>query len=310
MADATSSAISPTVQSTSNYAPATSNGQNAYDLQRQQAQAQADQQKQAQQAALKRRLAAQGISDSGVNIAAANTVDQNVASTEGAALSNIDTQQLQAAQAADTAAQQYGYNTALQGQQITGNLQNTTLQGQNQMNVQTLAGTQQLTNINANMNATDTEASYAQTIASQNQVATGFYQTASVPGTKPTADQQAAMNANPLLAAAWQAGQSGVPYAQWQQQQTNAQNTQKALLAAIPVGQGDTLEMIDSVGQSLSNGQNFTQAAPGTLKIVNGVGMTYELNGQTYDMATNQPIMTSAATSAQSNPPNNSGRGW
>lgn len=97
MADATSSAISPTVQSTSNYAPATSNGQNAYDLQRQQVQSQAEQQKAAQQAALKRRLAAQGLSDSGVNVAAANTVDQNVASTEGAALSSIDTQQLAAA---------------------------------------------------------------------------------------------------------------------------------------------------------------------------------------------------------------------
>jgi len=120
MADATSAAISPTVSNNAGYTPATSNGQNAYDIQRQQIQSQSEQQRLAAQNALKRRLAAQGISDSGVNVASQNTIDTTAAQNEGAALSNVDTQQLQAAQAAQTAAQQFGYQTALQGQSIAG----------------------------------------------------------------------------------------------------------------------------------------------------------------------------------------------
>ena len=99
MADATSAAISPTVSNNAGYTPATSNGQNAYDIQRQQIQSQSEQQRLAAQNALKRRLAAQGISDSGVNVASQNTIDTTAAQNEGAALSNVDTQQLQAAQA-------------------------------------------------------------------------------------------------------------------------------------------------------------------------------------------------------------------
>ena len=468
MADATSAAISPTVSNNAGYTPATSNGQNAYDIQRQQIQSQSEQQRLAAQNALKRRLAAQGISDSGVNVASQNTIDTTAAQNEGAALSNVDTQQLQAAQAAQTAAQQFGYQTALQGQSIAGTQSAITTQGgvqsgllgtqyglmgglaaqqagytsaqiaenagyQQQLQSMVIAGQMTLASANAmyaqalqsgaiagqmgeiaaqggvqsgllgqqisgqlqaisaqagntlaqmaaqagytsaqisqasqdqlaqmaaaagytsaqiaqgiagqlqtigaqgavqlslaSSTAGYTSAQIAQQIAgqlsltsasvagqvteimaqmsgqsgliglqntlqqqdqSQATLAASLFQAGSVPGSQPTAEQQALMQSNPIYQAAFEAGQNGVPYNEYQTQLANTQAFQKAAVTSLSPGWPDLQALLTSI-YSTSGTAGAAQTGYGQSWQKVGGQWMYQSNGQWYNQS-NQPV--------------------
>ena len=468
MADATSAAISPTVSNNAGYTPATSNGQNAYDIQRQQIQSQSEQQRLAAQNALKRRLAAQGISDSGVNVASQNTIDTTAAQNEGAALSNVDTQQLQAAQAAQTAAQQFGYQTALQGQSIAGTQSAIMTQGgvqsgllgtqyglmgglaaqqagytsaqiaenagyQQQLQSMVIAGQMTLASANAmyaqalqsgaiagqmgeiaaqggvqsgllgqqisgqlqaisaqagntlaqmaaqagytsaqisqasqdqlaqmaaaagytsaqiaqgiagqlqtigaqgavqlslaSSTAGYTSAQIAQQIAgqlsltsasvagqvteimaqmsgqsgliglqntlqqqdqSQAALAASLFQAGSVPGSQPTAEQQALMQSNPIYQAAFEAGQNGVPYNEYQTQLANTQAFQKAAVTSLSPGWPDLQALLTSI-YSTSGTAGAAQTGYGQSWQNVGGQLMYQSNGQWYNQS-NQPV--------------------
>ncbi len=111
-------ANSGAVSAYSGYSPPTINGQSAYDLQKQQAASSNEAQRQAQQAAMKRRMAAQGLSGSGIEEKGARNTDVAAEQANATQQGAIDQTELTAAEADQQAALQRAAQEQLQTESI------------------------------------------------------------------------------------------------------------------------------------------------------------------------------------------------
>jgi len=93
-------------------------GKSIYDIQREQAATQADQLRQQRQQALKRRVAAQNISGSGIQESAQRQIEQDVGNVYGQGVTAANAAEAAAKQAQQTAATQQQYQKELQSAQI------------------------------------------------------------------------------------------------------------------------------------------------------------------------------------------------
>jgi hypothetical protein len=132
--------------STPGYTAPKVQGKSAYDIQREQVSSQAEADRVAREAALKRRVGAQNIAGSGIQESAERQIQQQVGSELGQGLSAVNAQEAAAAQAAQTAATQQEYTLAqqTQAQQAQAGLQTQALGSQAALQAQQLAAQQEL----------------------------------------------------------------------------------------------------------------------------------------------------------------------
>jgi hypothetical protein len=106
--------------------------------------------------------------------------------------------------------------------------------------------------------------------AAETQQAMSLFQAASTPGATPTAAQAAMIAQNPIYADAWQAGQSGIPYTQYQTQLKNDQTFQAAAITQLDPKSAtyqDALKgIISNTGGFSSNTSPVTINADGSTK--------------------------------------------
>jgi hypothetical protein len=135
------------------YEVPTVGGKSAYDIQREQVETQAEQDRKAREAALKRRVAAQNIEGSGIQESAQRGIEQTVGQERGAGLSSVNAQEAAAAQAAQTAATQQQYAKELQAGGIAGQqaVQAQSIAGQKELQSAQIASTEKITSSQLNL---------------------------------------------------------------------------------------------------------------------------------------------------------------
>ena len=136
---ATLDAVARNVNAGTDYNPPTSNGQNAYDLQRQQIAAKNEAARKQQQDALKRRMAAQGIQDSGIEEKGVRNTDVAAEQANASEQGQVDVSQLQSVEAAEQAELQREEQEKLQAESIGAQEQ---MQGTQIASTEKLAGKQ------------------------------------------------------------------------------------------------------------------------------------------------------------------------